>query len=217
MNNDPSASSLGGHWAIAIMMIVIVSWLLYRFLAPQGFKEWRNAGLVQVFVIALYAEMYGFPLTVYLLSRYLHLDLPWLHMQGHLWATLLGYGAIGAVIEMLLGYGFILVGLLLLAQGWRLIYKANKGGTIVTRGLYQYMRHPQYTGIFLALFGQLIHWPTIPTLILFPVICWVYVRLAAKEERQMLQQFGNEYRLYREAAPRFFTRKEQWCEIFNQI
>ena len=215
--NDPSASSLGGQWAVAIMMIVIVSWLLYRLLAPKSFKEWRKAGLVQAFVIALYAEMYGFPLTVYLLSRYLHLDIPWLHIRGHLWATLLGYGAIGALIEMLLGYGFIIVGLLLLAQGWRQIYEANKDGAIVTGGLYQYMRHPQYTGIFLALFGQLIHWPTIPTLILFPVICWVYVRLAVNEERRMLQRFEDGYRSYMEAVPRFFPRKEQWRAMINEM
>lgn len=215
--NDTTATPLGGQWPAAILMIVIASWILYRLLAPDRFKEWRNAGLVQAFIIALYAEMYGFPLTVYLLSRYLHLDIPWLHMRGHLWATLFGYGDFGAVVEMLIGYSLILAGLLLLAQGWRQIHRAQEAEKLVTSGLYGYVRHPQYTGIFLALFGQLVHWPTIPTLVLFPVICWAYVRLAKREEKRMLRHYGEAYRRYMEEVPRFFPRKDQWREIANEI
>ncbi len=77
-------------------MIVIVSWILYSCLAPKSMKEWRNAGLVQAFIIALYAEMYGFPLTIYLLTSFLGIDIPWLHTKGHLWGTLLGLDDTGA-------------------------------------------------------------------------------------------------------------------------
>lgn len=136
----------------------------YEFLAPKSWREWRNAGLMQAFIIALYAEMYGFPLTIYFLTSFLGLDIPWLHMKGHLWATLLGFGYLGAFIEMLIGFIFVVLGLILIFKGWSLIYSYQKKNILVTEGIYQYMRHPQYTGIFLIVFGQLIHWPTVPTL-----------------------------------------------------
>ena len=82
MNLDKIA--LGGHWGVAILMIVVAAWIIFRTLVPRSLKEWRNAGLVQAFIIALYAEMYGFPLTIYLLTSFLGLNIPWLHMKGHL-------------------------------------------------------------------------------------------------------------------------------------
>jgi protein-S-isoprenylcysteine O-methyltransferase Ste14 len=208
--------SLGGHWGLAALMAVIASWILYKYLAPNGLREWRSAGLVQAFIIALYAEMYGFPLTIYLLTSFLGLNIPWLHMKGHLWSTLLGLGDVGAVVEMIIGLAFVLLGLALIFSGWHRIYKAQKKDELVTIGVYRYMRHPQYTGIFLALFGQLIHWPTAPTLALFPVIVWVYYRLSCKEEKAMLAKFGDEYRAYKKRVPMFFPRIEQWPVIFNR-
>jgi protein-S-isoprenylcysteine O-methyltransferase Ste14 len=85
----------------------------------------------------------------------------------------------------------------------------------VTSGPYHYIRHPQYNGIFLALFGQLIHWPTLPTLVLFPIIIWVYYRLARKEERDMITRFGDEYAVYKGKTPMFFPRAGQWRQIIE--
>src|SRR5438552_3831319 len=132
-----------GHWGLVLIMVVIASWVLYRYAAPTSWREWSGAGLVQAFIIALYAEMYGFPLTIYLLTGLLGIDLPLTSYSGHLWATLLGYGEGGAMIEMLLGWAFVLLGLSLLVEGWREVYGASRDERLATDGLYGVVRHPQ--------------------------------------------------------------------------
>ena len=204
-----------GHWTMVILMIIVASWIFYRYVAPQSWREWGGAGLVQAFIIALYAEMYGFPLTIYLLTGFFGVDLPLTSSSGHLWATLLGYGWFGAMIEMLLGYGLLFSGISLLIAGWRQVYRASREGRLATDGLYAVVRHPQYTGIFVALFGQLIHWPTIATLVLFPVIVGAYTHLARKEEAKMLERFGEEYRAYQRRVPMFFPRWGEWGRLFS--
>lgn len=195
---------LGGQWGLAIIMILLASWLVYKYLVPQSAKEWRSAGLLQGFIIALYAEMYGFPLTIYLLTGVLKLNIPWLHLRGHLWSTLLGLGDTGAFVEMIIGLSIVMLGIVLLMRGWTQIYHAQKSGRLVTDGLYARIRHPQYTGIFIALFGQLIHWPTLLTLVFFPLIVLAYYRLARNEEKVMLEAFGEQYAEYMRQTPMFF-------------
>ena len=207
--------TLGGHWGLAILMIIVAAWIIFRTLVPRSFKEWRNAGLLQAFIIALYAEMYGFPLTIYLLTSFLGLDIPWLHMKGHLWATLLGLGNTGAIIEIIIGLAFVIVGIILIFWGWYLIYTAQKKNELVTDGIYRFIRHPQYTGIFLALFGQLIHWPTVLTLLLFPVIVLVYYRLSRKEEKAMIKRSGEAYKAYMQEVPMFFPGVGRWRLAFG--
>jgi methanethiol S-methyltransferase len=205
-----------GYWSLTVIMVVIASWLLYRYVAPKGWREWSRAGLVQAFIIALYAEMYGFPLTIYVLSGYLGLEIPWLHQSGHLWAALFGWGDLGAMIEMIIGYAFVFFGISLLIEGWREVYYASRDGRLATDRLYGVVRHPQYTGIFLAIFGQLIHWPTIPTLVLFPAIIWAYYRLAKREETQMIERFGDEYLAYQRHVPMFLPRWGEWGRLLNE-
>jgi len=202
-----------GFWQLSIIMVVIASWILYRYVAPKGWREWTRAGLVQAFIIALYAEMYGFPLTIYLLTGWLGIKIPWAHDSGHLWAYLFGWGALGASVEMLVGYTFVFAGISVLAEGWREVYVATKEGRLATDKLYAVVRHPQYTGIFLAIFGQLLHWPTIPTLVLFPFILWAYYRLSKKEEEQMVQTFGAAYESYRQRVPMFIPRRGEWKKL----
>jgi len=197
-------------WPYAVIMVAFASWFLYQFVAPKSWHEWSRAGLVQAFIIALYAEMYGFPLTIYVLTGLLGIDIPRLHVSGHLWAALLGYGPIGADIEMLLGSGFIVTGVLLIMKGWVRIYFARTDEALVTDGVYGTVRHPQYAGIFLGIFGELVHWPTVATLALSPVIVWAYVRLARKEEGRLIEKFGDEYRAYRRRVPMFFPRWKLW-------
>lgn len=113
-----------GAWAIAILMVVVASWVFYRFLAPKSWHEWASAGLVQAFIIALYAEMYGFPLTIYLLVRYFGLDQT--HLSANLWSTLVGVGETGMMVAMIVGYGLLFLGIGLFAQGWRELYRGQR-------------------------------------------------------------------------------------------
>lgn len=203
-----------GHWVLVALSVVVVSWIIYRYLAPRGWREWTGAGVVQAFIIALYAEMYGFPLTIYLLTGFLGLDIPLNSYTGHLWATFLGYGPVGAMVEMFIGYALLVAGGMLLIGGWRQVYRARREGRMATQGVYAAMRHPQYTGIMLAVLGENIHWPTIPTLMLFPVIIGLYVRLAQREERQLIERFGEEYLAYRRRVPMFLPRRTDWWRVF---
>jgi len=200
---------------LAVLMIVLVGWFVFRYLVPKSWKEWRAASILQAFIIALYTEMYGFPLTIYILTAYFGVDIEWLHMRGHLWSSLLGLGDFGAMLEMILGYAIIFAGIILLAAGWRQVYKAQRKQELVTDGLYRYVRHPQYTGIFIAVLGQLVHWPTVPTLVLAPLILLMYWRLSIKEERQMLDKFSAEYAAYASRTPRFVPRWGTWRTLFQ--
>lgn len=147
-----------GAWVMATLMIVVASWFFYRFLAPKTWREWASAGLVQAFIIALYAEMYCFPLTIYLLVRFFGLDQT--HLSANLWSTLLGVGETGMMIAMLFGYRLLFFGIGLFAQGWRELYRARQENRLVTDGLYALVRHPQYSGLFIGLFGEgVVHWP----------------------------------------------------------
>lgn len=194
-----------GMWSLAVIVIVIASWLLYRYLAPQSWKEWTRAGVVQAFIIAFYAEMYGFPLTIYFLARYFGLDLEW-GDGGNLWAQLFGT-EMAHIVAMVIGYAIVFSGATLVADGWRRIHQARREETLMTDGVYARVRHPQYTGLFLIVFGEgIVHWPTIVSVAAFPIIVFAYTMLARKEERQMLKKFGDEYREYQRRVPMFIPR-----------
>lgn len=206
-----------GHWDLVAVVVGVVSWILYRYAAPQGWREWAGAGLVQAFIIALYAEMYGFPLTIYLLTGFFGIDIARTPYSGHVWATLLGYGPTGAIIEMMLGGTFILIGIVLLIRGWATVYRASREGRMAQEGPYGVVRHPQYAGILLAVFGQVVHWPTLITVALFPLIVLVYVRLARKEERDMIRRFGKAYEDYMHRVPMFLPGRGQWRRFFGAL
>lgn len=195
-----------GLWGVAAIVIVITSWLMYRYLAPHGWKEWTRAGVLQAFIIAFYAEMYGFPLTIYFLARTFGIDVAWAD-GGNLWAKLFDT-PMAHIIAMVIGYLFVFAGATLVAQGWRAIYHARKLGKLATEGVYARVRHPQYTGLFIIIFGEgVVHWPTILSLAAFPVIVVTYWLLARKEERQVLEKFGDRYREYQRRVPMFIPRR----------
>lgn len=212
--NNPIAHS--GVWVFALIMIVFVSWFLYKYLAPKSWREWAGAGVVQAFIIALYAEMYGFPLTIYLLARFGGLDRT--SLNANLWSTLLGVGATGMMISMILGYLLAFIGISLFFKGWRQVYKARNEKKLVTDGLYALVRHPQYTGLFIALFGEgVVHWPTFFSIGLLPVIIFIYYRLAKREERNVIAEFGQEYLDYQKQVPMFIPRRAQLLPYIEQL
>jgi len=195
-----------GTWGIAAIVIVMISWLMYRYLAPQSWKEWSRAGVLQAFIIAFYAEMYGFPLTIYFLARFFGLDMKW-GKGGNLWAQIFGT-PIAHLVAMTIGYTIVFAGATLIADGWRGIHQARKEERLLTEGVYSRIRHPQYTGLFIIIFGEgIVHWPTIVSVTAFPVIVLAYTMLARKEERQMVEKFGDEYLEYRRHVPMFIPRR----------
>ena len=191
-----------GNWVLVGGYAVLLSVFVYGLLRPRTKVAWRSAGAVQAFVIALYAEMYGLPLTMYVVawltgrSQFVH-D----HFYGHAWAYLFGWGDTGAIVLDIVGQILIVAGAFLALAGWRQVHRAQ--GQLVTQGLYRWMRHPQYSGFFLFLSGSLVNWPTLPTLLMFPALVVIYLRLARTEEDEALARFGEAYQLYREATPMF--------------
>jgi protein-S-isoprenylcysteine O-methyltransferase Ste14 len=196
-----------GYWNIVLANVLFISFFLLGFLRPKGRAEWRNLGLVEAFFVALYAEMYGFPLTIYLLTSVFGMRLPVLspfsHTSGHLWATLvLGSRFTNAICT--LGSYLLFGGLVVLGIGWFQIHRSR--GRLVTWGLYRFIRHPQYLALFLITTGMLIQWPTLPTLLMWPVLLVMYSRLALEEEKNLRAAFGAEYEAYRSRTPAFFPR-----------
>jgi len=148
------------------------------------------------------------PLTIYVLtailgSRYPALN-PFSHASGHLWITLLGGGAWMSAIIHLISNGLMLGGLLLMGAGWSRIHKAK--GELVTDGVYAWVRHPQYAGLFLITVGMLVQWPTIITAVTWPALFFVYYRLARREERKAEALFGEAYFEYKASVPMFVPR-----------
>lgn len=200
-----------GLWTLVVVNAAIFIFFALSFAKPRTGRDWRMFGAFSAFIVALFTEMYGFPLTIYLLSGGLQARYPGTdflsHDAGHLLETLLGwkaqphFGPFHIASDVLIAGGFVLV-----YRAWRVLYEAQRGGALATTGPYAYMRHPQYAGFVLILFGFLLQWPTILTLVMFPILVIMYVRLARFEEREAQARFGERYRRYAATVPRFWPR-----------
>ena len=206
MSHDPPAYGLWGLVAINSAVFLIFA---FSFTRPRTARDWRSFGAFSAFVVAFFAEMYGFPLTVYLLSGWLARRFPGLdpfsHDAGHLWHTLLGWRSDPHFDPLHVASNLLIIGgFILLSASWRVLYAAQKNHTLATTGPYARLRHPQYVGFVVIMLGFLLQWPTLPTLIMFPILVAAYARLARREEREMLAEFGDSYARYAAATPRFF-------------
>lgn len=200
-----------GLWSLVIINSLIFIIFAFSFTKPRTKRDWRSFGAFSAFVIALFVEMYGFPLTIYLLSGWLVKRYPALdllsHDAGHLWNTLIGWD-INPHFDPLHILSNILIfgGFILLASAWKVLYDAQRTHTLATTGPYAYVRHPQYAGFILIMLGFLFQWPTLITLIMFPILITMYVKLARREEREVLAEFGETYRRYMASTPAFLPR-----------
>ena len=208
MSHDAPAYGL---WSLVILNSAVFLMFAFSFFKPQSARDWRTFSAFASFIVALFVEMYGFPLTIYLLSGWLQTRYPGLdilsHDAGHLWSTLLGekgdphFGALHIASYIFLGGGFWL-----LSSAWNVLYHAQRRQRLAVSGVYERMRHPQYVAFVLILFGFLLQWPTLLTLVMFPVLLVMYGRLAVTEEAEMRARFGGEYERYAARTPRFIPR-----------
>ena len=201
-------------WPVVAFNVLLVLGFALSFVRPKGAVEWRRMGVFIAFVVALFSEMYGIPLTIYFLSQWLGnaypvLD-PFTHAHGHLWLVALGLAdsSVAMMLLHIVSNGIIILGFVLLYKGWILIH-GSEDGKLVTKGIYEHMRHPQYVGLFLITLGLLIQWPTLITLLLWPVLTFAYYRLAMTEEREVAAEFPEVYARYREQVPAFVPRFSQ--------
>lgn len=200
-----------GLWPLVVINSAIFIFFALSFARPASPRDWRTFGAFSAFIVALFAEMYGFPLTIYALSGWLQTRYPGIdflsHDAGHLLETLIGwkinphFGPFHIASNL-----FIAIGFILLYRAWPVLYEAQRAGRLATEGPYARVRHPQYAGFILILFGFLLQWPTILTAAMFPVLVFMYVRLARSEEREAEERFGETYRRYAARTPAFVPR-----------
>jgi len=190
-----------GNWNLVVVWAVLFS-LFIAFIPFNRKSQRRPASVYLAFVVALAFEMFGIPLSLYTVTWAFGVSLPEGILWGHTLQQYIGYWG------MYTGFALNLVGALFVILGWKEIHKhywsKEEGkGKLVTEGIYAYIRHPQYTGLLLIALGMLVHWATIPLLIMWPILLLLYYRLAKKEEREMQKEFGDEYLEYKRKTPMF--------------
>ena len=208
---DYSAAPAYGLWSLVIINSLVFIIFAFSFAKPQSSRDWRSFGAFSAFLVALFTEMYGFPLTIYLLSGWLAQRFPGVdflsHDAGHLlevtfgWQSNPHFGPFHILSTILIVLGFWL-----LASAWKVLYAAQRTHRLATTGPYAHVRHPQYIGFVLIMTGFLLQWPTIVTLAMFPVLVFMYWRLARREEEDAREAFGDAYRRYEENTPAFLPK-----------
>jgi len=206
-----------GLWPLVVINSLVFIIFAFSFTRPQSLTDWRTFGAFSAFIVALFTEMYGFPLTIYLLSGWLSIHYPnialFSHDDGHIWYTLLGMSGDPHqnpihILSNLLTTG----GLVYLAFTWTYLHRAQRKKSLATTGPYALVRHPQYVAFITIMTGFLLQWPTILTVLMYPVLVVMYVQLARMEEGESREYFGEAYDRYMEETPGFIPwlgRKKQ--------
>lgn len=215
---EPSAYGL---WSLVVINSAIFILFAFSFFKPQNKRDWKSLGAFSAFIVALFTEMYGYPLTIYLLSGWLSEVAPGIdilsHDAGHLLTTVFGlegnphFGVLHIVSNIL-----VIAGFLIISAGWRVLHAAHQDGTLARTGPYAWVRHPQYAGFMLVMIGFLFQWPTLLTVIMFPILVVMYTRLALREEEETRQRFPETWDAYAATTPRFIPRLK-WSRDGGQL
>src|SRR3990170_5375272 len=197
-----------GLWSLVIINSLVFLIFAFSFTKPRTSRDWRSFSAFSAFIVALFVEMYGFPLTIYLLSGWLVRMYPGVdflsHDAGHLLHTLIGW-KIDPHFDPLhiLSNILIVCGFIVLSAAWKVLYGAQRDHKLASTGPYAHVRHPQYDGFILIMLGFLLQWPTLITVIMFPSLVTMYVRLARREEKEVAEEFGDQFRRYADRTPAF--------------
>ncbi len=200
-----------GLWPFVALHSAVFIIFAFSFTRPRTGRDWRTFGAFSAFIVALFTEMYGFPLTIYLLtgwlgSRYPSIA-PFSHDSGHLWHTLLGLRGNAHLDPFhITGDALIVGGFFLLSAAWKVLHQAQRAHKVASTGPYARLRHPQYLAFATIMLGFLLQWPTLPTMLMFPVLLVVYRRLARREEADATLECGDLYARYAAVTPAFLPR-----------
>ncbi|WP_071675615.1 methyltransferase family protein [Nioella nitratireducens] len=207
-----------GLWLLVFINSAVFIIFAFSFFKPQTSRDWRSFGAFSAFIVALFTEMYGFPLTIFFLSGWLQStwpDVDWFaHDSGHLPEMMIGwranphFGPFHFLSLALIGGGFWLI-----SVAWHHLWSAQRRGVLATTGPYSRIRHPQYVGFVLIMAGFLVQWPTLLTLAMFPVLVWMYARLAHAEEADSRSRFGDDWDRYAADAPAFIPHR--WSNLIS--
>jgi len=195
-----------GDWPAVILSVALLSLFIVAFVRPFKRQSWTSLGVTEAFLVSLFTEMFGIPLTIYFLSGFFGIPLtPNEHLLIYALVSLgLGTSQTWELIGVGITATMLVVAAFLIVEGWRTVY-VGKGG-LVTTGIYAHIRHPQYLGILLISGALILMMTTIPTLIMFPIMVYAYYRLARNEEKLMVEKFGDEYLQYKRKVPMLFPR-----------
>lgn len=190
-----------GQWGYVIIWALLGA--VFLLFTPFYKKSQRKpASVYLAFMVAMAFEMFGIPMSMYILAWVFGSSIPEGFFWGHTLVAQFGH------LGMYIGTALAALGIVLVVLGWKEVYRRywsreSGRGELITDGIYAYIRHPQYTGFLLITLGMLLDWATLPMLIMWPIMAVLYYRLARREEREMEAEFGASYRQYMQRSSMF--------------